>query len=112
MWFGISTSPPDPKYRIRVVSAKSTKNESETLKNRFPGSTQMLLIPEPATASPVISRRLAGIQSQRSDEQPPNAWLAKLRIAEPGSNVKTERAAHPLKQDSEMVLIDAGREID
>jgi hypothetical protein len=55
-------SPPCPKYQIRQVPPKSQRKSPLTPNQPFPASTVTLRISEPASASPVTSRRLAGKQ--------------------------------------------------
>jgi hypothetical protein len=94
------------------MRSESTTQEAEEAKNRFPGSTVTFLIPDPAMAKPVISRRLAGRQIDSSAEHPEKASAPILASLEPDSNVRSERFAQSLKQDWEMVSTDAGTQID
>jgi hypothetical protein len=52
------------------------------------------------------------MQIDRSDEQPSNAWLARIDSSESGSNVKSERFRHLEKQPSEIVSTEDGMQID
>jgi hypothetical protein len=53
-----------------------------------------------------------GRQIDCSDEHPEKVKSPRIRMAEPGSNVKCDRFWHPLKQPGEIVSTDEGIEID
>jgi hypothetical protein len=107
----MTTSDSSPKYRIRQVSPKSTRNSSQTLKNSFAGSTVTLRIPDDAIVKPVTSRTPAGIESDRR-EQPVNARSPSIETRQSGANLTLARLQQSLKQDAEIDSIDEGRQID
>jgi hypothetical protein len=135
MLCGMVTSPELPKYRTRTFSPKSTRKSPETRRNRFPGSTAIFLIPDPAIARPVNSRRPAGRQIESSDKQPvkqspsivstdegmqidrsdrhhEKAASASIESLEPASNERTDRLSQPRKQHFGITSTDEGMQID
>jgi hypothetical protein len=108
----INSSSAFPRYRISEMALKSMTKSPETLKNRFAASTTTLRIPEPASAKPVIFRRLAGIRIDRSDEQSRNANSPTVKMCESDSKVTFDSPVHCQKQEEEIVSTDEGIEIE
>jgi hypothetical protein len=101
-----------PRYRTRQSPPESTRKSPETLKNGFSESISTFLIRDPASASPVKSRRPAGMEIDSSCGQHQKAEPPRLAILQPRSKVKDESRSQYWKHPAKIASIDEGMQID